>query len=205
MKNPMYKTNLYLVVIILALLLSACQVTSPQTPPTTDTQAYPPSGSTDSSKNPAYPAPGQADPSSASAYPDPANPLFSQPVPGVSDYIFKASVSGTASLHGVMNVIDITVAQPDNNDAIFLVPLPENNVSTIPQFTVGEVPQADVNEMTGEFMFTNVQPGLYAVVVVLKSGVQMPAFFIEDGKLAIVRVTEEDLNQVIELNNLRIP
>lgn len=125
--------------------------------------------------------------------------------PLLGAYDFAKSDQGTATLHGILFVTDINLAQPDPNDAVFLVPLIDDSVTTIPPITVGEVPQAEVDERTGEFVFTNIEPGFYVVVVLLKTGVQLPSFTMEEGKLATVKVTEADLDQTIELNYLRIP
>jgi hypothetical protein len=106
-----------------------------------------------------------------------------------------------------MNVLEPTVMLPDPNDAIFLVPLTTGDlsVSTIPMFVIGEVPQAEVDERTGEFVFTNIEPGTYAIVVVSLSGSQIPAHYFNDGSLAIVKIEEANLGQVIELGNLSFP
>jgi hypothetical protein len=128
-----------------------------------------------------------------------------QPNPGTSEpYIFKTSEPGKISLHGVLIVTDPMYSSPDPDDAIFFVPIPEDQVATIPPFVVGEVPQADVDERTGEFMFINIEPGKYAVVVT-SSGAQMPARMIEGSALAIFDVTENDRDKTIELGYLLFP
>jgi len=93
---------------------------------------------------------------------------------------------------------------PDPNDGIFLVPLRDGQVTMIPAFTVGEVPQADVDEVTGEFVFTNIESGLYAVVVMTVWNAQIPART-EEGNLVILRIEETDRNQTIQLGYIRIP
>jgi hypothetical protein len=74
-----------------------------------------------------------------------------------SQYVFKTSEPNTATLHGELLIMDPMLAIPDSKDGLFLVPLTGNEgIVTIPPFTVGEVPQADVNEITGEFVFVNI-------------------------------------------------
>jgi hypothetical protein len=101
--------------------------------------------------------------------------------------------------------MDPLLALPDANDAIFLVPLDSNEgVVTIPQFVVGEVPQADVDERTGDFRFTNIKPGRYVVVVLTTGGTQIPVHFDGSGSLAIIKIEEPDIDTTIKLDNLRL-
>ena len=76
---------------------------------------------------------------------------------------------------------------------------------TIPPFSVGEVPQADVNEITGEFVFTDIQPGRYAVVVLSQSGAQIPARDYEEGNFAIITIVDKDIDRTVELGYLSFP
>jgi uncharacterized protein (DUF2141 family) len=94
---------------------------------------------------------------------------------------------------------------PASDDAIYLVPLPDAGISTIPHFEKGTVPQAEVDETTGEFMFTNIQPGSYAVVVVTKSVAQIPARFYPTGNYAIINVEASQVDTTIELDKLSLP
>ena len=129
--------------------------------------------------------------------------------PTWTPYIFKTSEAGSISIHSFLLVPDPMFALPDpsTNDAIFLVPLPsgEENVSALPKFNVGEVPQAETNETTGEFMFTNIFPGKYLVMVITSGGSQIPARFNESGNLAVISVEESDIGQTKQLEYLVIP
>jgi len=129
------------------------------------------------------------------------------PIPTLEPYTFKTSEAGTVTLHGMLAVMDPTSILPGPDDAIFLVPMNDAGpgATTIPQFTVGEVPQADVDERTGEFTFQNIQPGRYAVVVLTKGGSQIPAKMLDDGSLAIITVDKSSLDQTMELGTLRLP
>ena len=129
------------------------------------------------------------------------------PAPTLEHYVFKTSEPGTVSIHGLLNVMDPMMMLPDPNDAIFLVPLELEGAgpATIPNFVVGEVPQADVDERNGEFMFTNIQPGRYAVIVLTISGSQIPARTFFDGNLAIITVEDSDRGDTIELGDLSLP
>lgn len=119
---------------------------------------------------------------------------------------FKTSHPGTIAVHGVLLVLDPLTVLPDSNDAIFLVPIPSGEgITTIPPFKVGEVPQAEVDEATGEFMFTDILPGQYAVVVLEKGGSQIPARVLDSNSLSILTLKESDRDQTVELGYLRFP
>ena len=127
--------------------------------------------------------------------------------PTLEPYDFDTSRSGFVTLHGLLVVRDPTSILPGPDDAIFLVPMDAEGegVTGIPQFTVGEVPQADVDERTGEFVFVDIQPGKYAVVVVTQGGSQIPTRLMEDGSFSIFTFTEEQQDQVVELGSLSLP
>jgi len=133
--------------------------------------------------------------------------MQSNPIPTMEPYVFKTSEPGMVTIHGWLLVMDPTVMLPDPNDGIFLVPLSNTGegISTIPSFDVGDVPQADVDERTGEFVFINVQPGQYGVVVLTMGDAQVPARVHKDGSLAIIQVKESDQDNTIELEYLQLP
>ena len=122
-------------------------------------------------------------------------------------YVFRVSDPGFVTLNGYLLVFDPSTTLPDPNDAIFLVPLSggDDSVIAIPPFTVGEVPQADVDERTGDFVFTNIQPGQYAIVVLTMGQAQVPARFIDSGSFAIINISETDIDHTIKLEYLGIP
>ena len=122
-------------------------------------------------------------------------------------YIFRTSQPGTATLHGNLVVLDPTML-PAQNDAIYLVPIDQDNpgVLTIPQFTEGEVPQADVDEHTGEFMFTDIQTGRYIVMVVTMGGAQIPVHTMDEShNLVVIKVDETFLDQITEIGTMSLP
>ena len=123
--------------------------------------------------------------------------------PSLTPYVFETSEPGKVTIHGELLAMDPDNL-PDPDDAIFLVPLPDDQVTMIPPISPGEVPQADVNEVTGEFVFTNIESGVYAVVGLMITNAQIPART-EEGNFAIVRIEESDRNQTIDLGSIRIP
>ncbi|MBU0512075.1 MAG: hypothetical protein KKD28_00395 [Chloroflexi bacterium] len=138
-------------------------------------------------------------------YIPPASDSYPLPesTPTRKPYVFKASELGTVTIHGELLAMDPNNL-PDPNDAIFLVSIPDDQVTTIPSIVVGEVPQADVDERTFEFVFTNIEPGLYAVMVLTLGNAQIPTRT-EDGSFVIIRVEETDRDQTVELGYIRIP
>ena len=125
----------------------------------------------------------------------------------LAPYEFAESEPGFITLAGKLVVRDPTSMLPAPDDSIYLVPVGAEGqgVTGIPQFTPGEVPQADVDERTGEFVFINIEPGKYAVVVITMGGAQIPTRSMEDGNYAINTFTEEDIDQIVELGSLSLP
>jgi hypothetical protein len=155
-----------------------------------------------------YPMP-QAYPGPGLAYPQPGIPYLPPEaggLPTIEPYVFQTSTPGTVTLQGVLAVTDPMVLMPASDDAIYLVALSggKGAPSTIPPIEKGKTPQADVDERTGEFRFTNIKPGQYAVVVVTLGGSEVPARDYESGNFAIITVTEADLNQIIDLGALML-
>jgi hypothetical protein len=122
-------------------------------------------------------------------------------------YIFKTSEADMVTLRGVLLVLDPFSMLPDPNDAIFLVPLTLEGAGPgkIPAFSVGEVPQAEVDERTGEFVFTNIQPGHYAVVVIVQGGSQVPVHKYQSSNLAIIKIEDKDIGSTIDVGYLSLP
>lgn len=165
----------------------------------------------------AYPAPQVAYPSdypapqvvSPGAYPVLVDPYVAPEgsgLPTLEPYIFKTSQPGTATLRGILAVLDPVVLMPAPDDAIYLVPLAggEQGPSTVPPIEKGKTPQADVDERTGEFTITNVQPGQYAIVVLTMGGSEIPARDFETNNLAIVTIKESDLDNTVDLGHLAL-
>ena len=119
---------------------------------------------------------------------------------------FATSLPDRVTLNGILFVLDPISKTPNNDDAIFLVPLQGdlNNITSIPTFFENEVPRAFVDEVTGEFVFTDIHPGLYAIVVLTVNNIQVPARWFESGDLAIIEVEEADRGNTIELGDLSL-
>lgn len=126
--------------------------------------------------------------------------------PGMEPFVFQTSEPGTITIHGLLIVLNPMSIIPAHDDAIYLVPLPTDQpVSGIPQFEIGTVPQAEVDERTGEFSFTNIQPGQYAVVVITAGGAQIPVRYREDASYAIFTLEASQADTTVELDQLTLP
>jgi hypothetical protein len=126
--------------------------------------------------------------------------------PTVEPYIFKTSEPGTITVHGVLVVLDPMTIIPAPGDSIYLVSLPiDQPISGIPSFEIGAVPQADVDERTGDFVFTNIQPGQYAVVVITHGGAQIPVRYMETATYAIFTVEASQADTTVDLGSMTLP
>lgn len=126
--------------------------------------------------------------------------------PGIEPYVFKTPQPGTITLHGMLYVLSPMSILPASDDAIYLVPVPTDQpISGVPQFTPGTVPQADVDERTGEFVFTNIQPGQYAVVTITTGGAQIPLRFMDTATYAIITLDASQIDTIVEVDDLSLP
>jgi hypothetical protein len=126
--------------------------------------------------------------------------------PTIEPYAFKTSAPGKVSLHGTLVVLDPTSLVPGADDSIFLVPIDESStVSGTPSFKKGEVPQADVDERTGEYVFTNIAPGKYMIMIETQSGSQFPTHWMSTNSFAIVTIDSTQMNQTVELKPVSVP
>lgn len=121
-------------------------------------------------------------------------------------YTFETSDSGFITVHGILVVLDPMSMIPAHDNGIYLVPMPSGqSISGIPQFEVGTVPQADVDEIGGEFVFTNIEPGQYAVVVLTAGGSQIPIRYSNSGNYAIITLDSSQLNTTFDVGRLTLP
>jgi len=126
--------------------------------------------------------------------------------PTIPPYVFATSRPGYASVHGQLAVMSPLTVLP-KPDGIYLVPVEDviTAPAAIPAFVEGEVPQADVDERTGEFVVPNVEPIRYILVVTTVNGVNVPARTMDMASLVLVDVKQTDINGVIELGMIRVP
>lgn len=187
--------NSFLLLILSALFVVGCTPDNNNVEITTLTVSTPETNN--ENDNGAYPSP-----SNASAYP----PGTTIEPPSFLPFDFKKSDPEKITVHGVLLVFDLFMMAPAADDAIFLVPIPSGStVSTIPLFTMGEVPQAEVDERTGEFYFTNIEPGRYAVVVLTNADAQVPVRKADDASLAIFTLEESDRDTTVEIDIVTLP
>jgi hypothetical protein len=121
-------------------------------------------------------------------------------------YIFKTSEPGSITVLGTLILLNPLTLIPAPEDSVFLVSMPvDQPISGIPQFEVGKVPQAEVDEITGDFVFTNIQPGQYAVVVVTIGGAQIPVHYLGTSNYGIITLDASQVDTTVELGDLTLP
>ncbi len=203
--------KIFLKSLLLVLVLTACQAGATETEPTTLNElaagteqlvvteqvgSYPTSET--------EPAP-LIDLAAGTEQPVVTEQAGSYPTP--EPFPFPSSESGLITIHGTLVAKNPFAMAPDPDDPVFLVPLSgdSESITTIPPFTIGKVPRATVDIRNGEFVFANIQPGQYAIVVLLTTGTQIPAKYIEGGNLAIIKLSESDFDQVVEVGYVGVP
>jgi hypothetical protein len=130
-----------------------------------------------------------------------------KPAASLEPYTFKTSLPGKATLHGTLVILDPTML-PAAEDPVYLVPLGQSSptILNVPEFNTEVVPRADVDERTGEFVFTNIDVGYYTVVVVSMGGSQIPARTMDTARnLVIVKVNTSYLDKTTEIGMIGFP
>jgi hypothetical protein len=107
---------------------------------------------------------------------------------------------------GEFVLLDPLGVSPAMEDFLYLVPLEfqEGAPGVIPQFEVGKVPQAEVDEITFKFVFRNIEPGQYAVVMLSKDGAQLPTKKYRGEGYSIITISEEDRGKSIDIGILSL-
>jgi hypothetical protein len=94
-------------------------------------------------------------------------------------------------------------------DGLYLVPINtdvEGGVAlVVPAVNPETALQASVDEVTGQFYFSDVSAGVYALVAVTDTDQQLSIRRLDTGEAVIVTLTGEDLGKVIDLGTLRLP
>lgn len=114
------------------------------------------------------------------------------------------SSQNKAAVKGMLMLTNPEFTAPQE-DGLYLVPVDTASVMVMPSVDPETSIQAEVDEMTGQFFFDDVDEGLYAFVVLTDRGQQLSARELDTGAASIVTVSEADLNSVIDLGQLRLP
>jgi hypothetical protein len=99
--------------------------------------------------------------------------------------------------------MDPTTFAPEE-DGLYLVPI-SNQGMVVPSVDPETSIQANIDETDGSFQFSDVPEGLYGLVAVSDSGLQISVRKLDSGEIQIVSVEEEDLGDTIDLGRLRAP
>ena len=113
---------------------------------------------------------------------------------------------GVAILHGVLFLLNPTITAP-REDGVYLVHIDTEGRApmVVPAVDPETSLQANVDEVTGQFFFADVPPGLYVLVAVTDNGQQLSVREFHTGEAAIITVGEEDLGQMVDLGIFRLP
>ncbi len=130
---------------------------------------------------------------------------IAKPVAAEGKRTFRQSNPGKATIHGILFLTNFMMVSP-KKEGVYLVRLDQaRNIVTVPEFKAEDAIQAEVDETIGEFSFSNVDPGLYAVVIIATTGQQVPARKWKKSDYVLVNVTAADLNTTIELDTIQVP
>jgi hypothetical protein len=135
--------------------------------------------------------------------PTPTLTAFESPLPAGAR---GPSSRDKAALSGLLILTSPELIAPQE-DGLYLVEVDTESAALMvfPRVDPETSIQAEVDEVTGQFFFDNVDEGLYAFVVLTLTGQQLSARELETGDAAILTVTENDLNTVIDIGRYRLP
>jgi hypothetical protein len=111
---------------------------------------------------------------------------------------------GSATFQGLLFLMNPLIVAP-KEDGLYLVRIDEEAPMTVPAVDPETSLQAGVDEVSGRFLFSDVPQGLYALVATTDSGQQFSIRKFETGEALIVTVGENELGQVVDLGQLRLP
>jgi hypothetical protein len=120
------------------------------------------------------------------------------------------SSEGRAAVRGVLHLTNPESTMPQEQ-GIYLVPIDtdtgggEGAMMVFPALDPETALQAEVDEISGEFFFDDLELGLYALVALTRTGMQLSIRKLDTGEAQIIMVKESDVGQLIDLGHLRLP
>jgi hypothetical protein len=114
------------------------------------------------------------------------------------------STEGHAAVLGLLTLTNPESAAPQD-DGIYLVEIDPDAGMVLPAIDPENSLQAEVDEVTGQFFFDDVEAGLYSLVALTLSNMQLSIRRMDTGEPQTVMIGEEDLGQVIDLGRLVLP
>jgi len=180
----------FLIVFILGIALSACSPVPTGAPPAADTlavpssaEAYPPPQQSSQSEE-SYPGPDPVE--QASAFPDSVE--IPQPGPDLGVVTGRILQAGTTEAYLAPTLVLGELVFPDNPEA---PPLVGYSVETDP---IG------VEDRTGRFVFADVKPGKYAIVI----WTPLTQTLVMDSQGSTVQV-EVEAGKIVDLGDVYVP
>lgn len=115
------------------------------------------------------------------------------------------SKSGFATICGTLTLMNPALVAPQE-DGLYLVIIDVNDRNTIIVPTIDQTSyRATVDEITGQFCFKDIPPGIYVILAMTDNGMEISVRSFETGQIMVVTVTQNDLNKVIDLGMTRLP
>jgi hypothetical protein len=213
--------------LVLVLGLTACQSTpepiqvektSAPAEPTATPEPYPAQVQAtpeEAAPAEAYPAPEQEPEPPAAAETPEGYPAATRPQPTITPegypapptmvpMTFPESEPGFATVRGQLILSDPLNAALEENDSVYLVPIPADQGLVYPEFDEETAIRIVVDSRTGDFRFLNVPPGSYAMAAFTISG-RMSVRTFENSETVLLLINEDDLDTVVDLGRLRVP
>lgn len=138
------------------------------------------------------------------ATPLPTN--FASPAGSDSVSVVPTPMADAATIYGQLMLLDPTVIAPQE-DGLYLVPVDADSdqMMVVPMVVEGEALQAQVDETTGNFVFTNVDVGHYILVAIIETGQERTVHRLGTNEAILPVVDEEDLGKAIDLGICSLP
>lgn len=90
-------------------------------------------------------------------------------------------------------------------DGLYLVPIDTTNETTIVPVVDQTAYQATVDEITGQFCFKDIPVGVYVMIAVTDSGLQISVRSFETGQVIVVKIDQTNLNKIVDLGITKLP
>jgi hypothetical protein len=128
------------------------------------------------------------------------------PVDSASESSIPTPSADIATIYGRLMLLDPTVLSPQE-DGLYLVPIDSESeqMMVVPVIVEGEAIQAQIDETTGDFVFTDVEAGHYVLMAMLDTGQERVVHRLGTNEHVLPVVTEEDLGGAIDLGIVSLP
>lgn len=139
---------------------------------------------------------------SALATPNSGQVLSSVPTP----LMVISPKPGYATICGTLVLTNPALVAPIE-DGLYLVSVDTSTQGSIivPRVDAQTSYRAAIDEVTGQFCFEEVRPGVYAVIAVTDAGSEISVRSFETGQVVLITISQKDLNTIFNIGALRLP